>query len=305
MTQTPYEILGVAKSASQDEIKDAYRKLAKKFHPDLNPGNKEAEKRFKDINGAYELVGTPESRAKYDRGETDEAAGQYGRTRQGPFYRDTQQQGGRYSYSAEGFDEDFFSSIFGGAMGGAGARRGNVRMAGQDELYQMEIDFKEAVLGGEREITLPSGKRLRVKIPAGIESGNKLRFSGQGGAGIGGGPAGDAYVEVHVRPSPLFKRVGSDLELELPISFAEAVLGAEIKAPTIDGAVMLKIPPNVNTGGKLRIAGKGVPSASGAKRGDQIVVLKVVMPPEVDAELRRSIEEWSKRHAFNPREKLS
>jgi DnaJ-class molecular chaperone len=296
MIKTPYEILGVAASASQDEIKNAYRTLAKKLHPDLNPGNKDAEKRFKEISGAYELIGTPESRAKFDRGEIDErqrqsAEGQRA-GRGGPFYRETQQDGGRYSHAFGGMDDDLLRSIF-GQMGGQQSGKG------QDALYRMDVDFKDAMLGTEREITLPSGKRLRVKIPGGVDSGAKLRFPGFGSPGSGNAPAGDAFVELNVRPSALFKRVGSDLEVELPISFSEAVLGAEVKAPTIDGSVLLKIPPGVSSGARLRIAGKGVPVAG--KRGDQFVSIKILVPPNVDADFKTAVESWSKRQAFDPR----
>lgn len=301
MNKTPYEILGVTSTASADDIKNAYRKLAKKFHPDLNPGNKDAEKKFKEINGANELIGSPESRAKYDRGESEaqqERASGAGGGR-GPFYSQTQQGGGRYSSSFEGMDDEMFQSIF-GRMGGRASRQSE-DMPGEDALYQMEIDFKDAVLGAEREITLPGGKRLRVKIPAGVESGVKLRFSGQGEVGRGKGPAGDAYVQLNVRPSKLFRREKNDLEIELPVSLSEAVLGGEVKVPTVDGWVLLKIPPQVSSGQRLRIPGKGVPSVGGGKRGDQFVVLKVITPTELDADFKLAVESWSKRQPFDPR----
>jgi DnaJ-class molecular chaperone len=300
MSKTPYEILGVPVTASQDDIKDAYRKLAKKFHPDLNPGNKDAEKNFKELTAANELIGTLEARAQFDRGESSQDshahAGSQGR--QGPYYHQTQQEGGRYSRSFEGMDDDFLHSIF-GQMGGR-ARRQSVDMPGEDVLYQMDIDFKDSVLGAEREITLPTGKRLRVKIPQGIESGMKLRFTGQGGPGRGKGASGDAYVQLNVRSSRLFKREKNDLEIELPISLSEAVLGAEVKVPTIDGHVMLKIPGQVSSGQRLRVAGKGVPSGEG-KRGDQFVVLKIHTPQQYDDEFKKAVDSWSKRQPFDPR----
>lgn len=304
MNKKPYEILGVASSASQDEIKNAYRNLAKKLHPDLNPGNKEAEKKFKEINAAYELVGTPESRAKFDRGEFDEAQGPSdagrGRSRQGPFYHETQRDGGRYSQSFGGMDDDLLRSIF-GSMGGRGGEGSGFSgdVPGQDTLYRMDVDFRDAVLGAEHEITLPSGKRLRVKIPRGVDSGAKLRFAGLGAPGSGKAPPGDAYVELNVKPSALFRRDGRDLEVELPVSFAEAVLGAEVKVPTIDGSVLLKIKPGVSSGTRLRVAGKGVPM--GDKRGDQFVVIKIMVPAGVDADLKQAVESWSKRQTFDPR----
>jgi DnaJ-class molecular chaperone len=309
--KTPYQILGVAANASQDEIRNAYRKLAKRHHPDLNPGNHEAEKHFKDISAAYERVGTSEDRRKFDRGEVDaradaeRARGAGPQSERGPFYHQTQQGGGRYASSFEGFDDDFLSSIFGsGGAGGQARRRANpASPASLDQHYAMEIALKDSILGAEREITLPGGKRLRVKIPAGVESGAKLRFAGQGLPGESG-QVGDAYVEIDVKPSSFFKRSGRDLEIEWPISLPEAVLGAEIRTPTIDGAILLKIPPGVSSGQKIRVPGKGVPSSEGRPRGDQYVVLKVVMPAAVDSEFRHAVGQWSRREPFNPRAEL-
>lgn len=291
MKRTPYEILGVSSGASPDEIKNAYRNLAKKHHPDLNPGSKDAETRFKEINAAYELVGAPEARAKFDRGETEDPpdGGPTSRPRQGPFYHQTQRGGGRYSQQFSGMDEDILSSIF------------SQGMPGRDELYQMEIDFADSVLGAEREIALPSGKKLRVRIPAGVESGTKLRFAGQGAKGGGEAPAGDAYVQLNVKPSPTFRRHGKDLEVDLPISLSEAVLGGQVRVPTIDGAVLLTIPANVSSGQRLRIPGKGVPSRGGGSRGDEYVLLKVIVPKVIDPEFKSAVEAWSKRQPFDPR----
>jgi DnaJ-class molecular chaperone len=302
MNKNPYSLLGVSPTATQDEIRNAYRKLAKKLHPDLNPGNTEAASKFKEINAAYELVGTAEERAKYDRGELDEQAQRANEAsrgeRAGPYYHQTQQGGGRYSqgFGAEGgafFDEDFLSSVFGAQAGAAGGGRAKARP--RDELYEMEIGFKDSVLGAEREIGLPSGKKLRVKIPAGVASGAKLRFAGQAAS-----PGADVYVQLTVKPSALFRREANDLELEVPISFAEAVLGSEIKVPTIDGSVLLKVPSGVSTGTKLKVAGKGVPH--GGSRGDQIVTLKVVVPKSVDdPALKAALQEWSGKQSFDPR----
>jgi DnaJ-class molecular chaperone len=309
----PYQILGVSKSATQDEIKNAYRGLAKKLHPDLNPGNKIAETKFKEVASAYEQVGTAEARTKFDRGETPEQqneqarrAYEEARTGQGrdePFYYNTQQGGGRYS-SAFGQDmggEEFFENLFrsAGRSRGRKAEPAEEDIRGEDQLYQMEIDFKDSVLGAEREITLPQGKKLKVKIPAGVVSGMKLRFKNQGGAGHKNGSAGDAYVEIKVRPSTDFKRVENDLETEISVSFIEALIGAEIQVPTIDGTVMLKVPPGVTTGSRLRVRGKGV--VSGSTRGDQIVVLKVMTPKTVDPDLQAAIRDWNGKFSYNPR----
>jgi DnaJ-class molecular chaperone len=292
----PYVVLGVSKTATQDEIKKAYKGLAKKYHPDLNPGNKEAEIKFKDLTQAFELVGSEEARTKFDRGETGEAFGQGGGRRQGPSYYNTQQNHGRYSeHFGEDLDEDFFEHLFGGARRGGGYRR---QYKGEDQLYRMEVEFREAVLGAERVITLPNGKRLQVKIPPGVESGQKLRFAQQGGPGAGGAPPGDALVEITVKPLEGFIRKGNDIETELPISFMEAILGAEVSVPTLEGEVLLKIPPGVTTGSKLRIKGKGVAKST---PGNMLVTLKVMTPKEVNPQLQEKIRQLQGDFSFNPR----
>lgn len=307
----PYQILAVSSAASLEEIKSAYRKLAKKYHPDLNPGNKEAEQKFKDIQHAFDLIGTAEARAKWDRGETDEQKQkQYedfmrnqgqGR-RQRPSYSHTQDQGGRYSYSfgEEMGDDDIFSSIF----GRAGRRSGGTGMniPGEDELYHLEVDFLEAARGGEKTITLPSGKRLQVKIPAGIQEGQKLKFKGLGGQGIGNGPPGDAYVQIAIGASDKFKREGQDILSEVPVSFFESINGAEVPVDTIDGTMMLKIPAGVTTGSRLRMKGKG--AGAGEKRGNHIVELKVMTPKDPSPELKQAISELQEKFSYNPRSEL-
>lgn len=293
----PYQILGVSKDASQEAIKNAYRSLAKKYHPDLNPGNKEREAKFKDIASAYEKIGEAEARAKFDRGETDEQMQeQYGG---GAHYY--QNQGGRYSSSfGGGMDDDFFENLFRQAGRGGRMHARSSDLPGEDQLYQMDVEFRDAALGAQREITLPGGKKLQIKIPAGVETGARLRFRGQGGPGIGKGPSGDAYVQINVRPLAGFVRKGKDIETEVPVSFLEAGLGAEIQVPTIDGMVALKIPPGVSSGSRLRVKGKGVGSASGT-RGDQIVSLRVAMPKKLPEELEKSMREWQEKFSYNPR----
>jgi DnaJ-class molecular chaperone len=289
--KTAYETLGVGKNATQDEIKNAYRKFAKKFHPDLNPGNKEAEKNFKDINHANEQIGDPEARAKYDLGESESSGAAGGRQ----YYSQTQggPEGGRYSSQFGGVDEDLFESIFGGRGRGAGMGGGRTRP--RDEQYQMEVEFKDSILGAEREITLPDQKKLRITIPPGIDSGKKLRFAGQAAGG------GDVLIEVTVKTSPTFQRDGKNIDIEIPISFSEALLGAEIKVPTLDGSILLKIPAGVSSGQKLRVSGKGVPSKGSEPAGDERVKLKIMTPKEIDSEFKAAIEAWQKRQSFNPR----
>jgi len=295
MATNPYTALGVDTKSSQDEIKSAYRNLAKKFHPDLNPGNKKAESQFKEINSAYEQIGTVEERAKYDRGQAEaEEAKQYAGNSRGPFYSQTQQGGGRYTSQFEGIDEDILNSIF-SQMGRQ--RTGGFQGPAEDELYQMEIDFKDSILGGEREIALPSGKKFRVKIPSGVESGTKLRFAGKGEPSAPGAPPGDVYVQLNVKPSLTFKRLGKDLEVEISVPFSDAILGGEVKVPTIDGSILMNIPPNVSSGQKLRVKGKGVLDPATNSRGDQIAILKIKMPENVDAEFRKAVEDWRNRQA--------
>jgi DnaJ-class molecular chaperone len=299
----PYATLGVSKNASLEEIKLAYRKLAKKYHPDLNPGNKEIEAKFKDVAHAFDLIGTKEAKEKFDSGETDEQKQHMyeeymrnqGKRRQGPFYHSTQDGSSRYSSAfGEGIDDDIFSSFF-----GRGGRAQSMDFPGQDEKYQLEVDFKEAALGGEKIITLPNGRKLQVKIPPGIQEGQKLRFKGLGGAGIGKGAPGDAYIEISIKPSPHFIREGQNIISEVPISFFEAIQGAEIEVETIDGPVLLKVPPGVSSGTKLRIKQKG--AGAGDKRGNHLVSLKIVMPKDPPPALRQEVAELATRFSYNPR----
>jgi DnaJ-class molecular chaperone len=291
----PYKILGVATDATQDEIKKAYRNLAKIHHPDLNPGKKASEDKFKAISQAYELIETPESRKKFDDGEVLKNQNQQQRE---SFYK-TQQGDGRYSrsFGNDFSEEDFFANLF-----RASQQRESSPRKGQDQLYELSITFKDAVLGAEKEITLANKKKLAVKIPGGILTGKKLRFSKMGGTGIKGGVAGDAYVRITVEALAGFHRSGNTIETEVPISFYEGLLGGEIKVSTIDGNILLRIPPGSSTGARLRIKGKGVISAS--SRGDQIVTLKVVLPKKPSSELQSAVKEWEKKFPFNPRKAL-
>lgn len=303
----PYKILGVSTSAGQDEIKKAYRQLAKKYHPDLNPNNKEIENKFKEINWANDHIGSAEARAKFDRGETQEQQqAQYEDARQnqsGRYYYNTQQDGGRYTqhfgqnFGDASFFEDLFNSM--GRSRGENSPFGQ-GSGGEDQLYQMEVDFKDAVLGAEREITLPQGKKLRVTIPAGIQSGSKLRFKGLGGTGREGAAAGDVYIEVNVRPHASFKRDGQNLESELSVSFIDALLGAELPVATIDGQVMLNVPSGVSTGSRLRLRGKGVGGKNG--RGDQFVTIKIVMPKTITPKMKEMAEALRRENPSETRE---
>lgn len=298
----PYSILGVQKTASDEDIKKTYRALAKKFHPDLNPGNSEAETKFKEIQHAYEQIGSVESRAKFDKGELSEQQPRSAHERSS--YYQGQQNGGRYSqsYDKNFQDADFFENLFRGANGQTRSQRetGNkTESPGEDHLYHLEIDFKDTALGAEREISMPTGKRLLIKIPPGIKSGTKLRFKKQGGPGVGIASPGDALVEIFVKSAPGFNRVGNNIETELPLSFQEAILGAEVKVETIDGHVMLQVPAGTSTGSRLRIRGKGI--LTGTTRGDQIVVTKIVLPKTTNPKLQNAIRELSSEFSYNPR----
>ncbi len=298
----PYKVLNVTKTASMDDIKKAYRTFAKKFHPDLNPGNKEAVSKFKEINYAYEQIGTEESRLKFDKGETDEQLQEKARER--ATYHQSQQEGGRYSQSfVQDFeDADFFESLFRNSHAQTGRRQSTSSrsdIAGEDHLYRLDVEFKDAALGAEREITLPTGKKLLIKIPSGIKSGTKLRIKMQGGAGVASGPPGDAYVEIFVKDLAGFNRVGNNIETELYLSFQEAILGAEVKVQTIDGQVMLQVPAGTSTGSRLRIRGKGFKTSS--MHGDQIVFIKIVLPKTIDPALQEAIRNLGSQYSYNPR----
>ena len=307
----PYQILGLSRSASADDIKKAYRKLAKEHHPDLKPGNASNEERFKEISAAYTLLSDAEKRARFDRGEIDAS----GQDRHHGFGGRSRANAGRSrAYSGAGDDsffggEDWFSDLFGGgrkrggAAGGAGASGGGSRSRGSDINYSVSVPFIEAAQGTKRRISLSNGKSIDVTVPPGTEDQAKLRLKGQGLPGAGGFGAGDAIVEVHVEAHPFFTRQGSDIHVEVPITLYEAVLGSTIRVPTVSGPVALKIPPGANTGSTLRLRGKGVMNQATKQAGDQYVKLKVVLPDPPDAELVKFVEEWARTRSYDVRKK--
>ncbi|MBV9784209.1 MAG: J domain-containing protein [Acidisphaera sp.] len=302
-----YEALGVKRDASAEEIRKAYRKLAKKHHPDLNPGNKAAEDRFKAVASAYDILSDSEKRGRYDRGEID-ASGEARPER--PFYKGYAERPGRGKYQTAqppgaGMSEEELGDIFAEFFTGSAGRSGpEIRMRGRDQHYALEVDFLDAVTGATRRLTLPDGKSLEVQIPPGIESGQVLRLKGQGGPGRNDGPAGDALIEIAVAPHPLFRREGDDLHVELPVSLAEAVLGGKITVPTPAGPVSMTVPPRSDTGTRLRLRGRGIPARAGRPAGDEYVTLKVLLG-NADEELERFLREWSAKHPFNPRRGLT
>jgi DnaJ-class molecular chaperone len=303
----PYETLGVAPSASQDDIRKAYRKAAKETHPDLNPGKPEAEKRFKEINAAYDIVGDEEKRKRYDAGEIDETGAE--RQPERHFYReyaeaDPDMRYRRRRASAAGggegpgdVDYDIFAELFRGRGEG-----GRFRMPPQDVRYTLDIDFLDAVNGTHKVVSMPDGKTLDITIPAGIGDGQVLRLKGQGLPGSDGKP-GDAYVELSVRPHPGFRREGQDILSTLPVSLGEALNGASVRVDTVDGPVDVKVPKGAREGTRLRLRGKGVPRGKEGGRGDQLVEIHIVPPEGADEALAQFMAEWERTHPQNPRRK--
>jgi len=291
--KNPYDILGVQRSDDEAAIRAAYRKLAKRHHPDLNPGKPEAAERFKEISAAHELLTDADKRARFDRGEIDAEGNEVFNDR--TFYRDAPGQE-RYRTSG-GFTQDDIDAYFSQSFGGqAGGRRFTAR--GPDAQYMLTIGFLDAATGTLRRIALPDGRTLDVRIPAGVEDGQVLRLKGQGMAGIGGGPSGDALVEIAVAPHPLFKRQGDDIVIELPVSLQEAVVGTTLEVPTISGKVRLTIPPGSGSGTRLRLRGRGV------REGHQYVQLHVVVPPGDEPDLAAFLKTWQPKTPFDPRRGL-
>jgi DnaJ-class molecular chaperone len=286
----PYAILGIKREATQDEIRSAYRRLAKQLHPDLNPGDKTAEEKFKEVAGAYDILGDPEKRARFDRGEIDASGAERQRER---YYRDFHTGDAQeHAYSSSGGFADFMEGedVLADILG-RGTGRARFRMRGADAHYRLPIEFLEAVNGATKRITMPDGATLDVVIPPGTRDQHVLRLRGKGAPGIGGGPPGDALVEIEVRPHPLFTRKDDDIHIELPISLPEAVLGAKLEVPTTSGPVRMTVPKGANTGRVLRLRGKGVARRDGG-RGDEYVTLKIVLPEQLDPELEEFARRW-------------
>jgi DnaJ-class molecular chaperone len=322
VTDNPYDILGVRPGDSDEVIRKAYRKAAKRHHPDLNPDKPDALARFKQLNAANEILSDPAKRARYDRGEIDgsgndipperpsyrEAAGgdfggapaggaQYGGTQYGGTQYGGTQYGGTQYGGAHGLSPDDLAALFGGAFGERFGEAG-LRAHGQDAHYNLTVDFLDAANGAVRRLTLPGGRTLDVTIPAGLRDGHVLRLKGQGGPGHGDAPAGDALVGISVAPHRFFRRDGNDVLLELPVTLQEAVRGATIDVPTVAGPVRLTIPPNSANGAKLRLARRGIAG------GNQIVELRLVLPPSPEPDLAAFLDTWHPAHPFNPRASL-
>ena len=277
---SPYETLGVARSASPDDIRKAYRRLAKQKHPDTNPGNKNAAAEFAAISSAHALLSDTEKRARFDRGEID-ATGAEAAPRGPP-------------RGQHGFQPDDIEELFRHAMGGSGRAR-NRPMRGEDAKYTLGVSFMDAALGTIRRITLPDGKTLDVTIPPGHRDGQVLRLRAQGHPGFGGGPQGDALIEISVAPHRFFRRDGNDILLDLPVTLQEAILGARVAVPTLTGPVTLTIPPRSGPGTSLRLRDRGIAG------GHQFVVLNVVLPQNEEPALAAFLRDWQPDHPQDPR----
>jgi len=293
----PYEILGIERTASPKDIQKAYRRLAKKLHPDLNPGNKGSEERFKEVAGAYDLLSDPDKRQRFDSGEIDASGAE--RPRQ-QYYKDfaAEAAAGHPYENRSGFADfaqadDIFAELL------RRQARESRRARGADLHYRLSIEFLDAVNGTTKRLTLPEGGSLDVTIPHGIQEGQVLRLRGKGAPSIGEGEAGDALVEISVNPHRFFARHGDDIHIDLPVTIAEAVLGARIEAPTPTGSVILTVPKGSNTGTVLRLKGKGVPRRGG--HGDELVKLKVMLPSEPNPELETFLTNWATGTSYDPR----
>ncbi|WP_297296883.1 DnaJ C-terminal domain-containing protein [uncultured Methylovirgula sp.] len=316
----PYTILGIAKTADLAEIKKAYRKLAKKYHPDQSKDPK-AKDKFAEVSAAYEILGDEAKRGQYDRGEIDAegkprfqgfegfgaGAGPGGFTRRSP--------GGGFEHfefrsapggGAAGFDaSDLFSELFGAARRGGGGQQSRTSLPrGEDVSAEISVSLREAVHGGKSRVTLPTGRTLEVSIPAGIEDGQAIRLKGQGHPSAYGGETGDALVTVKIAKHPYFRVDNRDLRLDLPLTLYEAVLGAKVNVPTLDGKVELTVPAGSNGGRTLRLRGKGLPNPSGTP-GDLLVTLRIVLPDGTDPDLTALAEKWQKQRPYDPRHDLA
>jgi len=326
--RNPYEVLGVQPQASADEIKKAFRKHAKRLHPDANKNDPKAAVKFAELNAAHEIVGDEDKRKAFDRGEIDAEGkprfqgfeGFSARPRGG---RGRESQFETFSFGPEGFSrsgsgpgggfgafEDILSSVFGGRRNGARVDFGTEftpedfasPAAGRDVAAEATITLAEAALGTKKRVRLPTGKDVEVKIPAGLSDGQQIRLKGQGLAGPPGGTAGDALITVRVAPHPHFKAEGANLRVEVPITLYEAVLGGKVRVPTLDGAVELAIPAGTNTGRTFRLKGKGIKAKSGA--GDLLATVRIVLPDHPDPELEALMRTWQQDKPYNPRRNL-
>lgn len=292
MSWDPYAALGVPKSSSAEDIRKAYRKLAKELHPDVRPNDKASAERFKRVTAAFNLLTDTEQRGRFDRGEIDADGNERPQFQPGAGF------GGFAGARAQARGQqrgDVFEDLFDGLFSRGGGQRGFGQQRGEDVRYRMEVDFLDAVNGGRRRVTMSDGRSLDLAIPAGLTSGQTLRLKGQGLPGVGGGPAGDALVEITVGAHPAYKRENDDIRMDLRISLAEAVEGGKVPVQTPSGAVTLSIPAGSNSGDLLKLRGKGVQTRP--TPGDLLVRLQIVLPRKDDPELREFVKNWPGRKA--------
>ncbi len=298
MAQDPYVELGVSRTAGADEIRKAFRALAKEFHPDRNPNNKAAEERFKRVSAAFDVVGDPDKRSRFDRGEIDADGREVHRGYAGGGYGTGPSGAGARDARFDGMD---FEDILGGMFAGRGRQgRGNFAMKGSDVQARLEVDLEEAIKGSVKRVVFADGRTLDVTIPKGAADGQTLRLRGQGYPGRGGGAAGDALIELSLRAHPIFRRDEADLHMDLPVSVPDAVLGAKVDAPTPDGPVSLTVPRHAQAGGVLRLKGRGAFDAETGRRGDLFAHIVIVLPDAIDPELERFAETWRRDRPYAP-----
>jgi DnaJ-class molecular chaperone len=322
MAKDYYATLGVDRAASQEDIQKAYRKLARKYHPDMNPDDASAKQKFQEVQSAFEVLSDPDKRKKFDQFGSDfdsvgagpgPGGGTWRYTTGGgpqsyPFDLNDLFGGGAGPGAGEGMGggfADIFKQFRGG--GGGGRRREAASVRGSDLKHELAVPFATAVLGGQAAISVRRGdgnvETINVKIPAGIEDGKRIRLRGQGEGGVGGGPAGDILVTILVSPHPLFRRTGNRLDVRLPITLAEATRGAKVDVPTPHGTISLRVPPNTSSGARLRVKGHGVRPKNG-EAGDLFAEIAIVLPEQLTADEQRQLAEISDRHPQNPRAEL-
>lgn len=306
MAKDYYQILGVPKSASDEEIRKAFKKLARKYHPDVNPGDKKAEDKFKEFSEAYDTLSNPEKRKKYDAFGNVYFEGFPGGGRSYT-YTSTSDPFGGVNDSTQFDLGDLFGDFFGGGVrkkprdGFSYPSSANKPRQGRDLSVSLDLDLLESIQGCEKQIRLNNGVTFKVKIPPGVAEGSRIRLAGKGEPGYHGGDGGDVYIEPKIRPHPYFKRDGNDLLVEVPITVSEALNGAKIKVPTVDGFVQLIIPPKSQSGQKLRLKGKGIENVKTKLKGDQYVVLQIKIPDALDEATHQELTQILKGREPDPR----